>query len=74
MKTENNPIEVNPLRFGGFCTTLTLWVTLGFNEYKCFCENKKPDWDTIFKGKEIKYLVSLFWIIIRNNPFGYFKI
>jgi hypothetical protein len=45
-----------------------LRVTLGFNEYKCFCENKKPDWDTIFKGKEIKYLVSLFWIIIRIIP------
>jgi hypothetical protein len=29
---------------------------------------QKPDWDTIFKGKRIKYLVSLFWIIIRNNP------
>jgi hypothetical protein len=36
------PIEVNPLRFGGFCTTADLLgVTLGFNEYKCFYENKK---------------------------------
>jgi hypothetical protein len=53
------PIEVNPLRFGGFCTTADLLgVTLGFNEYKCFYENK--NWDTIFKGKRMKYLVSLF--------------
>ena len=59
------PIEVNPLRFGGFCTTADLLgVTLGFNEYKCFCENKKPDWNTIFKGKENK---TLSVIILDNN-------
>ena len=62
-----NPIEVNPLRFGGFCTTADLLgVTLGFNEYKCFCENKKPDWDTIFKGKENK----TFSVIILDNNSG----
>jgi hypothetical protein len=61
------PIEVNPLRFGGFCTTADLLgVTLGFNEYKCFCENKKPDWDTIFKGKEDK----IFSVIILDNNSG----
>lgn len=61
------PIEVNPLRFGGFCTTADLLgVTLGFNEYKCFCENKKPEWDTIFKGKENK----TFSVIILDNNSG----
>ncbi|MFT7164457.1 MAG: hypothetical protein ACI9CZ_001032 [Flavobacterium sp.] len=61
------PIEVNPLRFGGFCTTADLMgVTLGFNEYQCFCENKKPDWDTIFKGKEDK----IFSVIILDNNSG----
>ena len=61
------PIEVNPLRFGGFCTTADLMgVTLGFNEYKCFYENKKPDWDTIFKGKENK----IFSVIILDNNSG----
>ncbi|MFT4984327.1 MAG: hypothetical protein ACI9Q9_001391 [Flavobacterium sp.] len=61
------PIEVNPLRFGGFCTTADLLgVTLGFNEYKCFCENKKPDWDTLFKGKETK----IFSVIILDNNSG----
>ncbi|MFV8270283.1 ATP-grasp domain-containing protein [Flavobacterium sp. GT2N3] len=61
------PIEVNPLRFGGFCTTADLLgVTLGFNEYKCFYENKKPDWDTIFKGKENK----TFSVIILDNNSG----
>ena len=61
------PIEVNPLRFGGFCTTADLLgVTLGFNEYKCFCENKKPDWDSIFKGKENK----IFSVIVLDNNSG----
>ena len=61
------PLEVNPLRFGGFCTTADLLgVTLGFNEYKCFCENKKPDWDTIFKGKENK----TFSVIVLDNNSG----
>ncbi|SEA97079.1 ATP-grasp domain-containing protein [Flavobacterium gillisiae] len=61
------PIEINPLRFGGFCTTADLLgVTLGFNEYKCFFENTKPDWDTIFKGKETK----IFSVIILDNNSG----
>ena len=61
------PIEVNPLRFGGFCTTADLLgVTLGFNEYKCFRENKKPDWDSIFKGKENK----IFSVIVLDNNSG----
>jgi hypothetical protein len=61
------PIEINPLRFGGFCTTADLLgVTVGFNEYKCFFENKKPDWDTIFKGKETK----IFSVVILDNNSG----
>jgi hypothetical protein len=61
------PIEINPLRFGGLCTTGDLLgLTLGFNSYKCFFENKKPDWDRIFKGKETK----IFSIIILDNNSG----
>jgi len=61
------PIEINPLRFGGLCTTGDLLgVTLGFNSYKCFYENKKPNWDTIFKGKENK----IFSVVILDNNSG----
>jgi hypothetical protein len=50
---ENNPIEVNPLRFGGFCTTADLLgVTLGFNEYKCFYENKNQTGILYLKERE----------------------
>ncbi len=61
------PIEINPLRFGGWCTTADLLgITLGFNSYKCFCENRKPDWNHIFKGKENK----IFSIVILDNNSG----
>lgn len=59
------PIEINPLRFGGWCTTGDLLgITLGFNAYKCFYENKKPNWNSIFKGKENKKLSI---IVLDNN-------
>lgn len=61
------PIEINPLRFGGWCTTGDLLgITLGFNSYQCFYENKKPDWKAIFKGKEDK----VFSIVILDNSTG----
>ena len=61
------PIEINPLRFGGWCTTADLLgITLGFNSYKCFFENKKPDWEKVFDGKENK----IFSIVVLDNNSG----
>ncbi|NPA37420.1 MAG: ATP-grasp domain-containing protein [Chlorobi bacterium] len=61
------PIEVNPLRFGGWCTTADLTLhAYGFNPYVYFMENKKPDWEKIFREKEGK----LYSIIILNNNSG----
>lgn len=61
------PIEINPLRFGGWCTTADLsGITLGLNSYDYFMNNKTPDWEVIFKGKEDK----LFSIIVLNNSSG----
>ncbi|WP_339894179.1 ATP-grasp domain-containing protein [uncultured Algibacter sp.] len=61
------PIEINPLRFGGWCTTGDLLgITLNFNSYKYFFENKKPDWNSLFKGKESKK----FSIVILDNNSG----
>ncbi len=61
------PIEINPLRFGGFCTTGdSLGVTIDFNSYVCFRESKKPNWDVIFKDKEDKN----YSIIILDNSTG----
>ncbi len=42
------PIEVNPLRFGGWCTTAdTTAAAYGFNPYVYYFENKRPNWDEI---------------------------
>ena len=62
------PIEINPLRFGGWCTTADLLgVAIGYNPYEYFLRNKKPDWEKVFEGKEKK----IFSIIVLNNNSGF---
>jgi hypothetical protein len=61
------PIEINPLRFGGWCTTGDLsGITIGLNSYKYYFENTCPNWETIYQGKENK----IFSIIILDNNSG----
>ena len=61
------PIEINPLRFGGWCTTADLLgVAIGYNPYEYFLRNKKPDWEKVFEGKEMQK----FSIIVLNNNSG----
>jgi len=57
------PIEVNPLRYGGFSLAdLTHWA-YDFNPYKYFFTNTKPDWDKIYKEKKNKHFG---WILAYN--------
>lgn len=61
------PIEVNPMRFGGWCTTADLaFVAYGFNPYLYYYSQIKPNWSEILKDKEGK----LFSIIILDNSTG----
>lgn len=61
------PIEINPFRFGGWCTTADLsGLSVGLNSYKYYFENTCPDWDTIYEGKENK----IFSIIVLDNNSG----
>ncbi|MDX2440483.1 MAG: ATP-grasp domain-containing protein, partial [Desulfobacterales bacterium] len=61
------PIEVNPMRFGGWCTTADIsFLAYGFNPYLYYYSGKKPDWSKALKGKEGK----LFSIIVLNNSTG----
>ena len=55
------PIEVNPMRFGGWCTTADLtWFAYGVNSYQYFFESKRPDWEAIFQNrKDKKYSLIL---------------
>lgn len=61
------PIEVNPMRFGGWCTTAdSSFLAYGLNPYLYYYAQKKPDWPEILKGKEGK----LFSIIVLDNSTG----
>ncbi|PRY96619.1 ATP-grasp domain-containing protein [Marinilabilia salmonicolor] len=45
------PIEVNPMRFAGWCVTDIAWYAFGINVYEYFFEQKQPDWEAILKDK-----------------------
>ena len=61
------PIEVNPMRFGGWCTTADLsFLAYGFNPYLYYYSQKKPNWSAVLNGKEGK----LFSIIVLDNSTG----
>ena len=61
------PIEVNPMRFGGWCTTPDIsFLAYGFNPYLYFFSQKKPNWSELLKGKEGK----LFSIVVLDNSTG----
>ena len=62
------PIEVNPLRFGGWCTTADLTaLAYGFNPYLAYFHGEKPDWEQLLTGKDgLSYS-----IIVLDNSTGY---
>ena len=63
-----HPIEINPLRFGGYCTTGDLsWYAFGFNSYEYYIKNKKPNWEQVFQENED----NTYSIVILNNTTGY---
>jgi len=61
------PIEVNPMRFGGWCTTADMtYQAYGFNPYLSYYKQEKPDWNKALQGKENK----LFSMIVLDNSTG----
>jgi len=61
------PIEVNPMRFGGWCTTADIsFLAYGINPYLLYYTQKKPNWSAVLDGKEGK----LFSIIVLDNSTG----
>lgn len=61
------PIEVNPVRFGGWCTTADLTHhAYGLNPYVCLFAQSRPDWDELLKGKE----GQLFALVALGNSTG----
>ncbi|MDZ7806174.1 MAG: ATP-grasp domain-containing protein [Gracilimonas sp.] len=62
------PIEINPMRFGGWCTTAdSTYFSYGFNPIEYFFNQQKPDWKTILRGRENK----LYSIVVLDNTTGY---
>lgn len=58
------PIEINPLRFCGWCITDIAYFAWGINPYIYFLENKVPDWDEILKNSSDDY----FYFTIGDIP------
>ena len=51
------PIEVNPMRFAGWCTTDVSRYAWEINVYECFNNQIRPDWNEILSnaGKDFYY-------------------
>jgi hypothetical protein len=61
------PIEINPMRFGGWCSTAdAAYLAYGFNPYVLYFSQKRPDWKEILKNKEGK----LYSIVVLDNSTG----
>ena len=41
------PIEVNPMRFGGWCATDLAHFAHGVDPYRCYLLGERPDWERI---------------------------
>lgn len=48
------PIEVNPMRFAGWCTTDLAKYAWKINVYECYMGNKVPNWDEILSKQNDK--------------------
>lgn len=53
------PIEINPLRLAGFCSTELAWHSYGLNTHEACLLRQKPDWDRLLVGREGVYSLVL---------------
>jgi hypothetical protein len=60
------PIEFNPMRFAGWCTTDLVEFAFGLNTVDYFLKGKRPDWSVLLSGKENK----IYSMIVLNKPEG----
>ncbi len=66
-KAELLPIEMNPMRFGGWCTTADItYMAYGFNPYLYYYQGKKPNWDDILKSRGDE----MYSIVVLDNSTG----
>lgn len=61
------PIELNPLRFGGWCTTADLTPRAwGFSPYVHFLEERRPDWPALLRDAD----ATRYSIVVLENSTG----
>jgi hypothetical protein len=60
------PIEINPMRFMGFCVADVEHYFYGINPYEYYFHQKKPDWDKILAPRGDK-LYGMFGIDIPKH-------
>jgi len=56
------PIEINPMRFGGWCTTADMTAhAFGLNPYVAYLRDRPPDWPALLadKGDEVYAMIVL---------------
>lgn len=58
------PIEVNPMRFAGWCTTDIGAYAWGINTYEYYLKQLEPDWEAILAEKEGK----VYSLIVADVP------
>jgi len=58
------PIEVNPMRFAGWCSTDIAFYAYGINVYEYFFKQKTPDWEQLLSDKKDK----IYSMIIADLP------
>jgi len=62
------PIEVNPLRFGAWCTTAdATWFAYGFNSIAAYFAGEKPDWGKLLADKSGK----TYAMMVLENSTGF---
>ncbi len=61
------PIEINPMRFGGWCSTPDLTaMAYGFNPYLYYYRRRRPDWTELLRDRDGR----LFSIVVLDNATG----
>lgn len=58
------PIEVNPMRFAGWCCTDIGAYAWGMNTYEHYLKQQEPDWDKILADKEGK----VYSLVVADVP------
>lgn len=58
------PIEINPMRFGGWCTTDLAYYAYGINTYECYLNQQEPNWGIIFEQVDD----AIYYLTIADVP------